>query len=100
MNSKRLFYESPTASSAMTDVNLDEVDAVQRAGALSQKPTFHVDCARLKCQRTLGVAHVVSQLLLLRRAGATVWLRNVNAPLRHCLRVLNLARFFRLVDQA
>jgi hypothetical protein len=92
----------PSAASvpALAHVDLDQADAVQWARALPQSAALHVDCGRLKCQRTLGVAHVVSQLLLLRRAGVTVWLRNANAPLRYCLRVLNLGRFFRLIDPA
>lgn len=83
---------------AITTVDLDKADAANWARALLHSQALHVDCGRLQCQRTLGVAHVVSQLLLLRRAGATVWLRNVNAPLLHCLQVLNLGRFFRLVE--
>ena len=47
------------------------------------------------CQRTLGVNHVVSQLLMLRKAGAVIWLRNVNATLARCLDVLQLNALFR-----
>ena len=77
-------------------LNLDEPDAVLRARALPHGPPLHIDCARLVCQRTLGVAYVVSQLLLLRRNRASIWLCNVNAPLRRCLRLLRLSHLFNL----
>ena len=80
-------------------INLDEPNAVLRArtqplGALA----VHIDCARLTCQRTLGVGHVVSQLLLLHRTGAHVWLRNVNEPLRRCLRLVCLTPLFQFEE--
>lgn len=77
-------------------VNLDKPADVQRLCAHPQCPPLYIDCANLTCQRTLGVSHVVSQLLLLRRAGARIWLRNVNAPLRRCLRLLQLEALFHL----
>lgn len=79
-------------------VNLDEADALQAAHLLPHRTPLHVDCAHLACQRTLGVGYVVSQLLLLRRAGATIWLRNVNAPLRRCLHLLGLSPLFHFGD--
>jgi anti-anti-sigma regulatory factor len=75
-------------------VNLDEPGAVQQARVRAQGLPLHVDCGCLNCQRTLGVGYVVSQLLLLRQAGTNIWLRNVNAPLRRCLRLLRLDRLF------
>jgi len=75
-------------------VNLDEAATLQAAHLLSRRTPLHVDCAHLACQRTLGVGYVVSQLLLLRRADATIWLRNVNAPLRRCLHLLGLSPLF------
>ena len=81
-----------------TTLNLDEPDAVQRARTLPPSAWVHIDCGRLVCQRTLGVAYVVSQLLLLRRAGTRVWLRNVNAPLRRCLQLLRVSSLFRFDD--
>jgi len=75
-------------------VNLDEAEALQAAHLLPHRTPLHVDCAHLTCQRTLGVGYVVSQLLLLRRAGASIWLRNVNAPLRRCLHLLGLSPLF------
>ena len=83
-------------------VDLDAVDAVQLARALPKgpqqlHPQFLINCDNLVCQRTLGVSHVVSQLLVLRKAGASIWLRNVNAPLRHCLHLLQLGPLFNMV---
>ena len=77
-------------------VNLDNAEAVQRLCARPKCPPLYIDCSNLVCQRTLGVNHVVSQLLLLHRAGARIWLRNVNAPLRHCLHLLRLEALFHL----
>jgi anti-anti-sigma regulatory factor len=79
-------------------VNLDEVETLPSAHLLPRSTPLHVDCAHLACQRTLGVGYVVSQLLLLRRAGATIWLGNVNAPLRRCLHLLGLNPLFHFGD--
>lgn len=79
-------------------VTLDEAATLQAAHLLPHRTPLHVDCAHLACQRTLGVGYVVSQLLLLRRAGATIWLRNVNAPLRRCLHLLGLSPLFHFGD--
>ncbi|MFC7669752.1 hypothetical protein ACFQT0_22065 [Hymenobacter humi] len=65
-------------------------------GAGPAPPALDIDASRLKCQRTLGVSHVVSELLLLHRAGASVWLRHVNGPLRRCLHLLRLDGLFHL----
>lgn len=85
----------------ITTLNLDEATAVQLACALAPGAQpgsqLHIDCSRLACQRTLGVSHVVSQLLLLRRTGADIWLRNVNGPLRRCLQLLQLSCLFHFV---
>ncbi|GAB3876040.1 hypothetical protein GCM10028824_32990 [Hymenobacter segetis] len=80
-------------------LHLDDPIAVQRARCAPPRGPLVIDCGQLQCQRLRGVAHVVSQLLLLRQAGATVWLRNVNAPLRACLRRLQLSPLFPL-DEA
>jgi anti-anti-sigma regulatory factor len=79
-------------------INLDEAEAVHEAQLLPRATPLHVDCAHLVCQRNLGVGYVVSQLLLLRQAGATIWLRNVNAPLRRCLHLLSLNALFHFGD--
>lgn len=55
---------------------------------------LHLDCSALPGQRTLGVCHQVSQLLLLRRGGAEVWLHQVHPVLHRCLRVLQVAHLF------
>lgn len=79
-------------------LDLDALEAVQVARLLPRSTPLLIDCARLACQRTLGVGYVVSQLLSLRRAGAVVWLRNVNAPLRRCLHLLGLSSLFHLSE--
>jgi anti-anti-sigma regulatory factor len=92
----RLCSTAPGPIARTATVNLDNADAVQRMCARPQCPPLYIDCGNLVCQRTLGVSHVVSQLLLLRWAGARIWLRNVNAPLRRCLRLLQLEELFHL----
>ncbi|SFP82487.1 hypothetical protein [Hymenobacter arizonensis] len=97
--------ESPQEDTTpATFIDLDVPDAVRAACAaaqasdpLPQRPPLHVDCHHLRSQRTLGVSHVVSQLLLLRRGGTAVWLHRVNAPLRRCLRLLQLHSLFHFV---
>jgi anti-anti-sigma regulatory factor len=97
MNQAAHLCSTPPGPIARTaTVNLDNVAAVQRLCARRQCPPLYIDCAKLVCQRTLGVSHVVSQLLTLHRAGARIWLRNVNAPLRRCLRLLRLEALFHL----
>ncbi|GAB3858004.1 hypothetical protein GCM10028822_32610 [Hymenobacter terrigena] len=80
-------------------LHLDDAGAVQRARCAPPRGPLCIDCSQLQCQRTRGVAHVISQLLLLRKAGATLWLRNVNAPLLACLQQLRLSPLF-LIDDA
>jgi anti-anti-sigma regulatory factor len=91
-------FRTPTSSAAVpATINLDEPNSVLRARARAKSlglPALHIDCSRLKCQRTLGVGYVISQLLMLHRTGAKVWLRNVNAPLRRCLELLRLNSLF------
>lgn len=97
MNSEsRLYSLPPGPIYRIKTLRLDEPAAVQRACQLPQCPPLSIDCGNLTCQRTLGVSHVVSQLLLLRKAGARIWLRNVNAPLRRCLHLLRLEELFHL----
>jgi anti-anti-sigma regulatory factor len=92
----RLYSLPPGPIGRIATLSLDRAGAVQRHCAMPQCPPLYIDCANLACQRTLGVSHVVSQLLLLHRAGARIWLRNVNAPLRHCLKLLQLEKLFHL----
>ncbi|HEX8658059.1 MAG TPA: hypothetical protein VF690_11010 [Hymenobacter sp.] len=89
----------PCPSSSIPQINLDDVWAVHRACAQLQSlppedRVLRVDCGQLACQRALGVSHVVSQLLLLRRAGASLRLQHVNPALRHCLELLRLDGLF------
>ncbi|WP_324677984.1 hypothetical protein [Hymenobacter sp. GOD-10R] len=86
----------PEPVTSIFTVDLDAVDTAQLSHALRQhsRSQFLVDCDNLRCQRTLGISHVVSQLLLLRQSGASVWLRNVNPVLRRCLHLLRLDSFF------
>lgn len=89
---------------APATLNLDETAAIETTCAqLRRSPQalalLHIDCGQLRCQRTLGVSHVVSQLLRLRQAGANIRLRNVNAPLRRCLQLLQLGSLFHFVEE-
>ena len=90
---------APNFAPFIIPLNLDEAGAVQRTcaqlQALPAEPrTLRVDCQQLACQRTLGVSHVVSQLLRLRQAGAILYLRRVNPALRRCLTLLRLEPLF------
>ena len=96
---------SPNFSPAAVAVDLDVPGAVSLACARTRaldashpRPELHLDCDQLTCQRHLGVSHVVSQLLRLRRSGAHVWLHRVNPSLRQCLQLLNLTPLFQFVD--
>jgi anti-anti-sigma regulatory factor len=102
MQSNFTALAGPPSVGNVNSLNLDELTAVQEAlaqtrGAEEPRPQLHIDCSQLVCQRTLGVSHVVSQLLMLRKTGASIWLSNVNAPLRRCLRLLRLDALFHLV---
>lgn len=92
----RLYSLPPGPIGRVATLSLDRAGAVQRHCALRRCAPLYIDCANLACQRTLGVSHVVSQLLLLHQAGARIWLRNVNAPLRRCLQLLKLEELFHL----
>ncbi|MDB5267290.1 MAG: hypothetical protein JWP58_330 [Hymenobacter sp.] len=95
------FRTSISWATAPGTLNLDEPNAVLRARALAFSlgtSSLHIDCSQLACQRALGVGYVVSQLLLLHRAGVRVWLRNVNAPLRRCLDLLRLNSLFQFEE--
>ncbi|TDN37254.1 hypothetical protein E4631_25150 [Hymenobacter sp. UV11] len=96
-------HSQPHLLSPIATLDLDQTAAVQQMCAQLRhaplfQPALHIDCGQLRCQRTLGVSHVVSQLLLLHRAGASIWLRNVNVPLRRCLLLLQLGSLFHFVD--
>ena len=61
-------------------------------------PPLRINCQELRCRRTLGVAHVVSQLLRLRAAGATVQLTHVDSTMRRAIQELALAPLFPIVE--
>lgn len=80
-------------------INLAAVDATLLVRILAQPATqLLVDCGALPCQRALGICYLVSQLLVLRQSGASVWLRNASPVLRHCLEKLQLGSLFTLID--
>lgn len=84
-----------TAPELITPLDLDAVDAHQLARELpSIRPHYAVDCAQLKALQHHGVSYVISQLLVLRRSGARIWLRNVPPALARCLRLLGLEQLF------
>jgi len=87
----------------VTTIDLDAVDVKHVAYFLAQhtetlRPQIVVDCSTLKCLRTLGVSHVISQLLVLHQSGASIWLRNVDPILKRCLRLLRLEPLFLFAD--
>jgi anti-anti-sigma regulatory factor len=92
-----------TQSTTVFPINLDTEDAKQLARYLARqpkqtRPQFVVDCSKLKCLRTLGVSHVISQLLVLHQSGASIWLRNTDPVLKRCLHVLRLDSLFRITE--
>ncbi|KUG08589.1 STAS domain-containing protein [Solirubrum puertoriconensis] len=95
------FLPNRQNASNIASVDLDAVPAVQVVRALERcaqepRPLLLVDAANLQCLRTLGVSHVVSELLVLRQSGADVWLRNASPALRRCLQLLKLDAVFHL----
>ncbi|GAA3930382.1 hypothetical protein [Hymenobacter algoricola] len=82
-------------------IDLDTVNCAELARHLVRScpvrhPRLLIDCHRLRCLRTQGVAYCVSQLLLLHAAGAQVQLLNVGPLLGRCLYLLGLHRVFGL----
>lgn len=84
--------------SSLFTVDLDAVDAEQLAQALAgaHRVQLLIDCRSLRCQRTLGVGYVVSQLLQLHQSGASICLLKVNPVLKRCLQALHLNDLFLL----
>lgn len=94
-----LYNPSATPASELLPINLAEVNAAHLVRILAQPHLrLLVDCGTLPCQRTLGICYLVSQLLVLRQSGASVWLCNTSPVLRHCLQKLKLSAFFSLAD--
>lgn len=88
--------------SAITTIDLDAKNAKQWINTLTKQQALSglqlvVDCATLKCLRTMGVSHVISQLLVLHKSGTTVWLRNVDPLLHRCLHLLRLHSMFHIL---
>ncbi|UYZ59745.1 STAS domain-containing protein [Hymenobacter latericus] len=95
------FLPNRQSASNIASVDLDAVTAEQVVRALARcpqqpRPLLLVDVANLKCLRHLGVSHVITELLVLRKAGADVWVRNASPALSRCLRLLKLDAVFHL----
>lgn len=76
-------------------VDLAAVDAALLARILLRPhPPLLIDCGAQPCRRSWGVCQFVSQLLLLRQQGASIWLCNADPLLRRCLQSLGLATSF------
>ena len=93
---------APATLASFTPVDLDKVEATQFLHDLAQNsdmapPRLLIDCSRLQCLRHRGVSYVVSQLLVLHRSGAHVFLSNVDPLLQRCLRLLRLDTLFALL---
>ncbi|GAB3637944.1 hypothetical protein GCM10027422_35340 [Hymenobacter arcticus] len=87
------------AATALLLVNLAAVDAALLDRMRRQpQPQLLINCGMQPCRRGLGVCHFLSQLLLLRQRGASVWLCNVDPLLRRCLQQLGLAASFFLTE--
>jgi anti-anti-sigma regulatory factor len=87
------------AATALLPVSLVAIDATLLARMLLQPhPQLLIDCQAQPCRRNVGVCYFLSQLLLLRQRGASVWLCNVDARLRSHLRQLGLESVFFLAD--
>lgn len=86
-------------ATVLLSVNLAAVDATLRARILRQpQPPLLIDCGAQPCRRGLGVCYFLSQLLLLRQRGVSVWLCNVDPLLRRYLRQLGLEALFFLAE--
>ena len=80
-------------------VSLAAIDAELLSRTLLQPhPQLLIDCQAQPCRRNVGVCYFLSQLLLLRQRGASVWLRNVDAGLRGQLQLLGLESVFFLAE--
>ena len=86
-------------ATALIPVSLAAIDAALLAQLLLQPhPQVLIDCQAQPCRQNVGVCYFLSQLLMLRQQGASVWLSNVDASLRSNLRQLGLEAAFLLVD--
>lgn len=88
-----------SAPAALISVSLAAINATLLARILLQPhPQLLIDCGAQPCRRALGVCYFLSQLLLLRQQGASIWLSNADQPLRRHIRQLGLEPAFFLVD--
>ena len=78
------------SSAAALDLNLDVPGAAslacartQALGASYPRPELHLECDQLTCRRHLGVSHVVSQPLRLRRSGVPSFIAFCHGRLVH-----------------
>lgn len=86
-------------TSALIPVSLAAIDAALLARMLLQPhPQLLIDCRAQPCRRNIGLCYFLSQLLMLRQRGASVWLCNVDALLRGHIRQLGLEAAFFLTD--
>ena len=80
---------------SLIPVSLAAIDAPLLARILLQPhPQLLIDCQAQPCRRNIGVCYFLSQLLLLRQRGASVWLCHVDPHLRNHLRQLGLESAF------
>lgn len=87
------------AAPDLLPVSLAAIDARLLARMLLQPhPQLLIDCQAQPCRRNIGVCYFLSQLLLLRQRGASVWLSNVDVRLRGHLRQLGMESVFFLAD--
>ncbi|GAB2969693.1 hypothetical protein GCM10027048_45740 [Hymenobacter coalescens] len=100
-----LSRRQPTARIVHLNFNVaDPVEQARRlargAAAWREPLCLLIDCSQVNCLRTHGVAHFVSQVLLMRRTGVGLLLHNVGAPLGRLLRLLRLDAVVELTQPA
>ncbi|UYZ64662.1 hypothetical protein [Hymenobacter weizhouensis] len=90
----------PLSQDMPLELSLDSLDLGHLTWWLNHGrllPPVQINCQQVRCRRTLGVAYLVSQLLRLRAAGATVVLTHVDATMRRALDRLALTPLFSIV---
>jgi anti-anti-sigma regulatory factor len=92
------FYSRRRPTAHIVHLDFNAADPVQQArrlvleaaGTRSEPLCLLIDCRHLRCLRTHGAAHFVTQLLLIRRMGAGLLLHNVPPLLARLLHLLGL----------
>ncbi|WP_207431941.1 anti-sigma factor antagonist [Sabulibacter ruber] len=82
------------------DVDLADQQLIRSLEKINQSgKAFHlwVDCAGLKCLKTMGFCHFINQLLLLRHRAAHITLLNLSPQHQALLKLFNLNAFFTIV---